>query len=117
MTKIKIRKKNIVKETKVPTAKGFKHPDSRTGYKRQVDAPSHQIVGQDEDFIARDRRFKRKHKLTTSTGRYRVPIKESKVKIVQKAQPTSKWEKGTPERKKSKKPSSPSRYKQYRDSR
>tara|TARA_Y100001963_G_C6564682_1_gene346042 strand:+ start:300 stop:614 length:315 start_codon:yes stop_codon:yes gene_type:complete len=104
MTKIKIRKKNIVKETKVPTAKGFKHPDSRA----PRDVP---------DFTDEERRFRRKHKLTTSTGRYRVPIKESKVKIVQKAQPTSKWEKGTPERKKSKKPSSPSRYKQYRDSR
>ena len=98
MTKIKIRKKNIVKggktpykqsprdEVKVPTARGFKHPDSRAGYKRQVDAPSHQLRGQDEDFIARDRRHRRKYKQTTSSGRYRVPIKKNVIKKKQRAQ-------------------------------
>ena len=118
MTKIKIKKKNIVKggktpykqhprdEVKVPTARGFKHPDSRTGYKRQVDAPSHQIVGQDEDFIARDRRHRRKCKQTTSSGTHRVPIKKNVVKVKQKAQPISKWKKGSPERKKAKRLSS-----------
>ena len=108
MARIKIRKKNIVKggkapykeyprdEVKVPSARGFKDPDSRSGYRR----------GMDDDQIARDRRFRRKYKQTTSSGKRRVPIKTSKVRVKVKAQPISKWKKGSPQRKKAKRPSS-----------
>ena len=118
MARIKIRKKNIVKggkspykeyprdEVEVPSARGFKDPDSRSGYKRPIDVGSHGVQTQDEGFIARDRRFRRKYKQTTSSGKRRVPIKTSKVRVKIKAQPISKWKKGSPQRKKAKRPSS-----------
>ena len=99
---IKLKKKNIIKgartsgqtsnETQVHSAKGFKSPDSRDPYKR----------GEDDKFITRDRRFRRKFKKTTSSGDDRVPVKKNMVKVKTKAQPIKKWKKGSKERKEAK---------------
>ena len=96
------RKKNIIKgartsgqssdETQVPSARGFKSPDSRDPYK----------AGEDDKFITRDRRYRRKYKKTTSSGKGRVPVKKNVVKVKTKAQPIKKWKKGSKERKEAK---------------
>ena len=79
-----VKGKSNKDETYVPSARGFKSPDPRDPYKRQVDTKSH--AGGDEAIIARDRRIRRKGKITTSSGRYRVPIKKLIVKKKQRAQ-------------------------------
>ena len=106
------RKKNIIKgartrrlssdETQVPSARGFKDPDSRSHNVRQVDSPSSEHRGLDEANIQSGRRYRRKYKKTTSSGKGRVPVKKNVVKVKTKAQPIKKWKKGSKERKEAK---------------